>query len=311
MKWPNLIKMYMGISPLLNDAFENKPQGLSDYNLFVKVNFPGTKVYLTKSEVGANTCIAAPYQITMGSLPSIEWTGEAGSSVTDIQLGELSITAETSVREFSNTIVMNNLDFNYGDQIAFIKVDQSRNPITGYPQCSFTGESIVLDKGSETKLLSLVSAAGFSVSEGKLSCQLAEDFQGAYAWVHSRKENGKTLVSTHMPTVTNERYAAYSTEAAYRRAVATYGGENSNFLTPEATTQRRLTLVADPAEGGSVSGAGIYEEGETATIAAVANSGYRFTGWSDGITEANRSLVLTADLTLTAHFEAEEDGEIF
>ena len=47
MKWPNLIKMYAGVAPLLNCAFENKPQGLSDYNLFVKVNFPGTKVYLT------------------------------------------------------------------------------------------------------------------------------------------------------------------------------------------------------------------------------------------------------------------------
>lgn len=311
MKWPNLIKMYSGIAPLLNNAFEGKTGLSTDYNLFVKVNFTGSKVYLTKNEVRANSCVAAPYQITMGSLPSIEWTGEAGSSVTNIQLGELSITAETSVKEFSNAVVSHNFHFDYGDQIAFIKVDQSVNPITGYPQCSFTGESIVLDKGSETKLLSLVSAAGFSVSEGKLSCQLAEDFQGAYAWVHSRKENGKTLVSTQMLTVKNELYATYSTEAAYRRAVATYGGENSNFLTPEVITQRRLTLVADPAEGGTVSGAGLYEEGETATIAAVANSGYLFTGWSDGISEANRNLTLTEDLTLTAHFEAEEDSEIF
>ena len=36
------------------------------------------------------------------------------------------------------------------------------------------------------------------MSEGKLSCQLTVDFQGAYAWVHSRKENGKTLVSNQM-----------------------------------------------------------------------------------------------------------------
>ena len=27
MKWPNLIKMYAGVAPLLNCAFENKPQG--------------------------------------------------------------------------------------------------------------------------------------------------------------------------------------------------------------------------------------------------------------------------------------------
>lgn len=249
MKWPNLIKMYAGVAPLLNDAFENKPQGLSDYNMFVKVNFPGTKVYLTRSEVVANACVAAPYQITMGSLDSIQLTGEAGSSVTDINLGALEITAETTVREFSNAVVTYNLDFDYGDQIAFIQVDQSVNPITGYPQCRFTGESVVLDKGSETKLLNRVSTAGFSVKEGKLACQMAEDFQGAYAWVHSRKENGKTLVSTQVLTILNDLYAEYSSEAAYQRAVATYGGENSNFLTPEANAEKLSTPENNPDEG--------------------------------------------------------------
>ena len=250
MKWPNLIKMYAGVAPLLNCAFENKPQGLSDYNMFVKMNFPGTKVYLTKSEVGANTCIAAPYQITMGSLESISVTGEAGSSVTDISLGALEITAETTVKEFSNAIVMNNLGFNYGDQIAFIRVDQSVNPITGFPQCRFTGESVVLDKVSELKLHNVVSAAGFSVSGGKLACQLAGDFQGAYAWVHSRKESGKTLVSTQVLTVKNDLYAEYSSEAAYQRAVATYGGENSNFLTPEANVEQPTIPESNPETGG-------------------------------------------------------------
>lgn len=250
MKWPNLIKMYAGVAPLLNCAFENKPQGLSDYNMFVKVNFPGTKVYLTRSEVVANVCIAAPYQITMGSLDSIVWTGEAGSSVTDISLGALEITADTTVREFSNAVVTYNLDFNYGDQIAFIRVDQSVNPITGYPQCRFTGESIVLDKVSETKLRNVVSAAGFSVSGGKLACQLEAEFQGAYAWVHSRKESGKTLVSTQVLTIQNDLYAEYSSEAAYQRAVATYGGENSNFLTPEANVEKPSTPESNPDEGG-------------------------------------------------------------
>ena len=248
MKWPNLIKMYSGIAPLLNCAFENKTGLSTDYNLFVKVNFPNTKVYLTKSEVGANACVAAPYQITMGSLDSIEVTGEAGRSVTDIHLGTLEITADTTVREFSNAVVTNNLGFDYGDQIAFIRVDQSVNPITGYPQCRFTGESVVLDKASDAKLLRVVSTAGFSVSGGKLACQLEEAFQGAYAWVHSRKESGKTLVSTQVLTIQNDLYAEYSSEAAYQRAVATYGGENSNFLTPEANIEQPIA-ESTPDEG--------------------------------------------------------------
>ena len=322
MKWPNLIKMYAGIAPLLNEAYENKTGLTTDYNMFVKVNFPGTKVYLTKSEVGANACVAAPYQITMGSLESIQTTGEAGSSVTDINLGTLEITADTTVREFSNAVVTNNLDFNYGDQIAFIRIDQSVNPITGYPQCRFTGESLVLDKGLETKLRNVVSAAGFSVKEGKLASQLAEDFQGAYAWVHSRKESGKTLVSTQVLMVKNDLYAEYSTEAAYRRAVATYGGENRNFLTPEASTASPadsgeeddglvgLTLVANPVGGGSVSGAGRYAAGTEVEIEATANSGYHFVDWNDGDSSASRTVTVNEDMTLTANFEEEDIPEI-
>ena len=51
MKWGNIIQMYKGIMPLLQNGFENKPVGVSDYNMFVKVNMQHAPVYLTKSEV--------------------------------------------------------------------------------------------------------------------------------------------------------------------------------------------------------------------------------------------------------------------
>ena len=233
MKWPNLIKMYSGIGPFMNLEFENKPKGLSNYNMFVKTNFAASKVYLTKSEVGANACVAAPYQITTGSLESIVLTGEAGASVTDITLGRLDITADTTVRVFSNAVVTNNVDYNYGDQISFIWVEQLVDPITGYPRCKFHGEYVVLDKTSEVTLRSLVSETGFSVMSGNLACSLGNDFQGAYAWVHSRKGGGRTLVSSQVLVVKNTLYDEYSTEEAYQRAVATYGGESDSFFTPE------------------------------------------------------------------------------
>ena len=232
MKWANLIKLYSGVAPLLNVAFERKPQGLSDYNMFVKTNFKGNTVYLTKDEVAGNACVAAPYQITMGSLESIQVTGAPGASQTNIAVGQLTLSDTTTVKEFSNAVVANNADYDYGDQIAFIRIVQEKNAVTGYPQCKFYGESIVLDKSSETVLRSIVSASGFSVGNNMVACALDPDFQGAYAWVHSRKESGATLVSTQILTMKNDIYAEYSDEAAYKRAVETYGGENDNFLTP-------------------------------------------------------------------------------
>ena len=125
------------------------------------------------------------------------------------------------------------------------------NVVTGYPQCSFEGYRVELDKESEVCLLDLVSAEGFAVKGGKLACQLGAGFQGAYVWVHTRKVESATLVSTQVLIVKNDLYEEYTSAAAYQRAVKSYGGENDAFLTPSGTS------VAGSAEGnGSTGGNG-------------------------------------------------------
>ncbi|MBO4375420.1 MAG: InlB B-repeat-containing protein [Lachnospiraceae bacterium] len=42
-----------------------------------------------------------------------------------------------------------------------------------------------------------------------------------------------------------------------------------------------LALAADPKSGGKVAGGGVYANGQTPTITAVSNSGYKFQGWYD------------------------------
>ncbi len=56
------------------------------------------------------------------------------------------------------------------------------------------------------------------------------------------------------------------------------------------------------AENGTVTGAGEYEHGTEITISATPNEGYHFVCWSDGDTNATRSIIVTADVTLTAEF---------
>ena len=43
--------------------------------------------------------------------------------------------------------------------------------------------------------------------------------------------------------------------------------------------------------------------GQTARVVAKPNEGYRFVEWSDGVKEAERTVVLTSDSTITARFE--------
>ena len=258
-KWGNVIQMYKGICPLINYGFESKPVGKSDYNMFIKVNMKGSDIYLTREEVAGGGCIAAPYQLTQGTLPSIVTVGEGDNVRTDISLGDLTIDAETTVKDFAQAVVNNNADYDYGDQISFFDVLQRVNAVTGIPYCQFLATNVVLDKASEVKLLDMVSKYGFATVDGFLG-HIEGEGAGVFAWVHSRKASGKTLVSTQSLINNNaEVIAEYSGAEAYKRSVKTYGGESSAFLTPGTTTTQATdgsasaggTPTTPPSGGGS------------------------------------------------------------
>ena len=258
-KWGNVVQMYKGIMPLINCGFEQKAPRCNDFQMFMKVNMPVTDIYLTRPEVAGGGCIAAPYQITQGSLPSIVVSGEGDAARTDISLGELKIDENTTVKDFSQAVVNNNADYDYGDQISFFDVLQRVNAVTGIPYCQFLATNVVLDRASEVKLLDMVSKYGFATVDGFLG-HIEGEGAGVFAWVHTRKSNGKTLVSTQSLIDNNaEMIAEYSGAEAYKRSVKTYGGENSAFLTPGTTTTQATdgsasaggTPTTPPSGGGS------------------------------------------------------------
>ena len=258
-KWGNVIQMYKGICPLINYGFESKPVGKSDYNMFMKVNMKGSDIYLTREEVAGGGCIAAPYQLTQGTLPSIVIVGSGDNARTDIKLGDLTIDAETLVKDFAIAVVSNNLDYDFGDQISFFDVLQRVNAVAGIPYCQFLATNVVLDKASEVKLLDMVSKYGFATVDGYLG-HIEGEGAGVFGWVHSRKASGKTLVSTQSLINNNaEMIAEYSGAEAYKRSVKTYGGESSAFLTPGTTTTQATdgsasaggTPTTPPSGGGS------------------------------------------------------------
>lgn len=333
MKWVNIIHMYSGIAPLLKNGFEKKTVQQSDYNMFVKLNNAAAPVYLTKTEADGGGCIAAPYQITQGSLPAIVISGTGAGSVTDIKLGSaLTISASTTVKEFSKAVVDNNPDYDYGDQISFYDVLQKVNAETQIPYCNFSASYVVLDKDSTVKLWDLVNKAGFaSVASGsdKVLGHGTDEGDGVFAWVHSRYDNGKTKVSTQFLIANNSYLADYKDDEAYTLACKSYGGSNAVFLTPENDgtgagsssgsngsngssgsngTKYTLSLAASPTAGGSVSGGGQYNSGASASISATANSGYTFSRWSDGVTSANRSVTMDTNKTLSAIFVTSGGG---
>ena len=69
-------------------------------------------------------------------------------------------------------------------------------------------------------------------------------------------------------------------------------------------SQIRIETAANDAPMGTVSGAGSYDMGETVTLKATANEGYRFLQWTDDVLDNPREVTADDDgVTYTAVFE--------
>ena len=93
-----------------------------------------------------------------------------------------------------------------------------------------------------------------------------------------------------------------STNATYTFTVNGSGDYVANFT----LNSYNVTATANPTAGGTVTGAGSYNHGATATLTATANEGYTFTNWKKGNTVVSTnptySFTVTEAATLVANF---------
>jgi len=82
--------------------------------------------------------------------------------------------------------------------------------------------------------------------------------------------------------------------------------ESAEVLVTEEASLYQLTVECDPPEGGSVSGAGSYEPGETVTLTATPAAGCLFVSWSGDLvgSENPATLVMDASKHVIAHFRS-------
>lgn len=71
-----------------------------------------------------------------------------------------------------------------------------------------------------------------------------------------------------------------------------------------AHTEITITAIANPAEGGTVNGAGIYNYGETCTLTATANPNYTFVNWTKDGTEVSTSTTYQFEVSGSADYVA-------
>ena len=96
-----------------------------------------------------------------------------------------------------------------------------------------------------------------------------------------------------------------STNASYTFIVDSNRNLVANFTSqPQSYT---ITATADPANGGTVTGGGTYQQGQSCTLTATAATGYNFVNWTKNgqqvSTNASYTFTVTESATYVAHFQ--------
>lgn len=108
-----------------------------------------------------------------------------------------------------------------------------------------------------------------------------------------------------LPTATRTGYTfkGWSTSASGSVNVSTTTKVTDNVTYYAVWQINSYTLTVTAGAGGTVSGGGTYNYGATATLKATPSAGYHFVKWSDGNTNASRTVTVTGNATYTATFK--------
>ena len=181
---------------------------------------------------------------------------------------------------------------------------------TGYQFINWTEEGTVVSEESEysftvTESRELVANFELLTYNVTASANPAEggSINGAGTYTHGE---AATLTATpnfgYEFTNWTENGEIVSTDAEYSFTVTEAKELVANFT----LLTYNVTASANPSEGGSISGAGVYTHGETATLSATSNEGYQFINWTEEGTivseESEYSFAVTESRELVANF---------
>lgn len=96
--------------------------------------------------------------------------------------------------------------------------------------------------------------------------------------------------------------------SAVRTIVVSGDATYTAYFAQNEVESYTITVLSANESMGTVSGGGTYPAGTSVTIAATANSGFHFSMWNDGNTNAVRTITVTADATYIASFVPDATG---
>ena len=223
-KMRNIQNIYASLKESLRGNFQDKTGRQTDYSRFQGVNMQKPAVYLNKGEVAMKAQVVAPYIVSFGTLPPVGYEIKDNMLVTDISLGNLTITPDTTVSELSLAIVKNNEGWELDDCLEFVAVRQMEGQ-TPVAKCIFA--YLVLDKNNTAKLSEAVVVRDAnqvelgSSAEGFIQMN-ASDI-GGFAVIRKRMASKGLLTSSQELAINNPLFDQYHSDQRMQKALDSYG----------------------------------------------------------------------------------------
>lgn len=235
MKWVNLVALWKVINQTgWHPSFQRENRRVSDFNMFLRTNFPAAATFIDKGISRAYGSVVAPVRLTSGSVLSpitVEFNEQNTPESTlscPLTLGQ-----STTLKAFSDAIAESNEGWLIGDKLTILIVRQRTT--NGIPYGIASALSVTLDNSEDavtTLLNDLIDVSLLSVNDGFLA--LSGPLDGGCGFVHSRIVNGETICSTADLAVQNTILQTYQGITAFNKAAESYGGIARNYLlTPD------------------------------------------------------------------------------
>lgn len=259
-KWANLVNFYRANAGWMKYAYETKKTNQSEYNKFMSLNVPNARIYLPKSFASQGACVVDAYQMTQGSLASVEVTQGTNRWGTNLFLpADSTLGTNTTVGEATAELLQVNPALREGDQISFIRLTQQVNSNTGVPFVVVRKYEVILNSNDFRPFFDFMPADYIQAAEeGGNMCLCVNDSgnAGGFLLILSRTVGGKTYVSTQSIIVANNAalIAQYSSAAAQQAAIDSYGESADAFLTSTTAGENEQAAVSPSIVGVTVDG---------------------------------------------------------
>ena len=267
-------------------------------------NDGGTATLTVRANTGYNfiNWTSADTEITTATSFSLSVTSDT-LIIANFELQSFSVSASSNPT--SGGIVSGAGTYNYGDTATLTATSN-----TGYNFVNWTtnGTEVSTDTSysftvtSDTALIANfvqifdVSASANPTSGGIVSGAGTYNY-GDTATLTATSNTGYNFVNW------TSNGAEISTDTSYSFTVTT----DTSFVANFELKSFNISASVNPIGVGIVSGAGIYNYEDTATLTATPNTGYNFVNWTENSTEVSTdsvySFVVNADRTLVANFE--------